>query len=116
MKKHSDILQLPVYNNAVSYLGYPVVIKQENLRRDITTSLEEKGIETRSLFGCIPTQQLSYSYLKEKYEGKLPNAEYVGANGFYIGCHQYLNREDLDYIIKSFEKVINETQRTKNSK
>lgn len=69
-------------------------------------SLAVAGIESRPLFGCIPTQQPAYSYLKSLYEGKLPNADYIGAEGFYIGCHQYLNIDDLDFIGEIFRQVI----------
>jgi len=104
LKKHSDLLQLPKYSKDVSYLGYPIIIKKGS-RRDITHKLEKKGIETRSLFGCIPTQQPSYEHFRKQYEGKLPNAEYIGEKGFYIGIHQFLNKEDMDYIVKSFDEV-----------
>ena len=103
LKKHKD-LQLPIYSDDVSYLGYPIILKKGS-RKDLTKELESKGIETRSLFGCI-TNQPSYKYLKSKYKGKLPNAEYIGKNGFYIGCHQYLSIDDLDYISKSFDEVM----------
>lgn len=112
LNKHLDscscVLQLPVYSKEVSYLGYPVLIKRPELiqRRDLRAALEENGIETRPLFGCIPAQQPAYSYLKKRYAGRLPNADYLGRNAFYIGCHQYLKKGDLDYIIRVFEKVI----------
>jgi CDP-6-deoxy-D-xylo-4-hexulose-3-dehydrase len=70
--------------------------------------LEEMGIETRPLFGCIPTQQPAYSHLKERYKNILPIAEFVGSNGFYIGCHQYLTHDDMDYVIKAFEDIFHE--------
>ncbi|MDD2688657.1 MAG: DegT/DnrJ/EryC1/StrS family aminotransferase [Candidatus Omnitrophica bacterium] len=103
----SNILQLPKYSQDISYLAYPLVIKDPGVisRRVLRQKLEESGIETRPLFGCIPTQQPAYAYLKEKYKGKLPNAEYIGANGFYIGCHQYLKKSDLDFIISIFHKI-----------
>ncbi len=103
--KHSSILQLPKYSEEISYLGYPLVLKRGD-RKKIRNALEEKGIETRILFGCIPTQQPNFHYLKEKYLGKLPNAEYVGKKGFYIGVHQFLEKKDLDYIIKSFDEIL----------
>ena len=112
LEKYSNVLQLPKYFEDVSYLGYPVIVKKGS-RKDITRKLESKGIETRSLFGCIPLQQPAYKDLKKEYEGKLPNAEYVGKNGFYIGCHQYINQDDLDYMIKSFDEVMNETKNNK---
>jgi len=109
LEDFSDILQLPKYDEDVSYLAYPIVIKDPGKisRKKLRRELEKRGVETRPLFGCIPTQQPAYSFLKEKYKGKLPNAEYVGLNGFYVGCHQYLEQEDLDYIFKIFRKMLN---------
>lgn len=108
LKSYSKILQLPPYSDAVSYLAYPMVIKRPELisRKKLRKQLEDLGVETRPLFGCIPTQQPAYAHLKKQYKGKLPNAEYIGLNGFYIGCHQYLRRKDLEYIIKVFNKIL----------
>jgi len=36
----------------------------------------------------------------------LPNAEYIGENGFYLGCHQYLEEKDLEYIVEVFDKIL----------
>jgi len=108
LKPFSSILQLPVYSNNISYLAYPLVIRNTEImtRKVLRHKLEEAGIETRPLFGCIPTQQPVYAYLKDKYVGKLTNAEYLGSNGFYIGCHQYLTKKDLDYIIHIFTSIL----------
>lgn len=102
-----EVLQLPVYGREVSYLAYPIVIKRPDIisRKMLRYKLEEAGVETRPLFGCIPTQQPAFEYLKARYKGKLPNAEYVGLNGFYIGCHQYLKKTDLDYVIEQFKRI-----------
>jgi len=104
----SDILQLPKYDNNISYLAYPVIIKNPSKisRKKLRHELEKNGIETRPLFGCIPTQQPAYAHLYKTYKGKLPNAEYIGSNGFYIGCHQYLNDDDLAYVIKIFKDIL----------
>lgn len=108
LSKFFSVLQLPVYSENVSYLAYPIVIKDPKIisRKQLRYYLEKEGIENRPLFGCIPTQQPAYAYLKKQYQDKLPNADYIGRNGFYIGCHQYLTKEDLDYIIEVFEKII----------
>lgn len=102
LSKH---LQLPLFSNDISYLAYPIILHGLE-RKIIRRKLEEGGIETRPLFGCIPTQQKAYEYLKEEYKGKLPNAEYVGSNGFYIGCHQYLEVEDLEKIVNTFKEIL----------
>lgn len=110
LAKYSDILQLPEYSEDVSYLAYPIVIREPQIisRKEIRIKLEKKGIETRPLFGCIPLQQPAYYYLKDRYAGKLPNAEYVGKHGFYIGCHQYLEEDDLIRIIEVFDDILKE--------
>lgn len=108
LERFSDIIQLPKYEENVSYMAYPIVIKNEKriTRKKIRMELERKNIESRPLFGCIPTQQPAYNYLKSAYEGALPVAEFIGLNGFYIGCHQYLTQEDLDYVINAFGAIL----------
>ena len=53
LKVFSDILQLPPYSQDVSYLAYPVIIKDTQLvsRLFLRRELEKVGIETRPLFG-----------------------------------------------------------------
>ncbi len=108
LDKFSHILRLPGYSDDVSFMGYPLVIKDPSKisRKKMRQELENKGIETRPLFGAIPLHQPSFEYLKSQYEGKLPNAEKLGGNAFYIGCHQYLKREDLDYVVKAFGEIL----------
>lgn len=106
LKDYSHILQLPKYSEDVSYLAYPIILKKEDIRSSITSKLQDRGIENRALFGCIPTQQPNMAAFKKQYEGKLPNAEYIGKNGFYIGAHQDMTKEDLDYIIHSFKEIL----------
>lgn len=109
LEKFSDLLQLPQYSDNISYLAYPLVIKKPRTisRKELRAKLELEGIETRPLFGSIPTQQPAFSYLKSKYKGKLPNADYIGLNGFYVGCHQYLQKSDLEYMVEAFKKILN---------
>ncbi len=108
LEDFNHILQLPEYDSNVSYLAYPILIKKPEIisRKKIRYELEIKGVETRPLFGSIPTQQPAYNHLKEVYDGKIPIADYVGKNAFYIGCHQYLNQKDLDYVISVFNEIL----------
>jgi CDP-6-deoxy-D-xylo-4-hexulose-3-dehydrase len=113
LARHSSLLRLPHYSDDVSYLGYPLVIRDPvRLNRErLQLALEAEGVETRPLFGCIPVHQPAYAHLRKEYQGKLPNAEYIGANGFYIGCHQYLTREDLDNVADAFGKAVEKVSR-----
>jgi CDP-6-deoxy-D-xylo-4-hexulose-3-dehydrase len=103
-----DRLQLPPFGINVSHLAYPIIIREgSGLSRDeFCRALEAAGVETRPLFGCIPTQQPAFKFLRNEYDGKLPNAEYLGANGFYVGCHQYLTQDDLEYIVDTFDILL----------
>ncbi|MHC1709820.1 MAG: DegT/DnrJ/EryC1/StrS family aminotransferase [Methanomassiliicoccales archaeon] len=101
-----DKIRLPLHDNKVSYLAYPLVLAEGIDRRSVLNELEKNGVEARPLFGCIPAQQPSYRKYKNKYKGRLPVAERLGSQGFYVGCHQYLDENDLDHIIKVFKEVL----------
>lgn len=107
LKRFEAFFYLPFYDENVSYLAYPIIIKKKSgiKRKWLRQRLEEEGIENRPIFGCIPTQQPAFSYLRETYKDKLPVADYIGKNAFYIGCHQYLNKKDLDYIVEVFKRL-----------
>ncbi len=107
LKDLGRYLQLPVFDRNVSYLAYPVVLKKTCplTRKEVRDHLARQGIETRPLFGCIPTQQPVYGHLAAHYRGRVPNAEYAGSRGFYLGCHQYLRSSDLDRIAQAFERI-----------
>lgn len=103
------VFRLPRFSKQVSYLGYPLLVtNQEFSRNKITLELEKLGVECRPIFNSVPTQQPAYSHLKKRFEGKVPNAEFVGNKGFYVGCHQYLKQADLCHIVKAIKKVLNQ--------
>lgn len=99
----TDDLILPKYNLEVVNMAYPMVLRKGNARtRTIVLSeLESRGVECRPLFGCIPTQQPAYAKYKALYEDHLPVANEYGAKGFYVGCHQYLDKNDIQHIADS---------------
>lgn len=107
LEPYSDIIKLPMYHKDFAYLGYPLVINKPNIisRKKMRLEIENRGIETRPLYGCLPNDMPS---LKKHYELKqeLPNAEHIGRNAFYFGCHQYLTQEDLDYIVTSIKQIL----------
>lgn len=108
LERFAGILSLPPLDERVSYLAYPLVVREgtEVSRPALRAALEALGVETRPLFGCIPLHQPAYADYRVRYRGRLPNAEYVGRQGFYLGCHQFLGREDIDYVSEAMEKAI----------
>lgn len=109
LKPYEEYFYLPVFDENVSYLAYPIIVKEKKrgiTRKIIREELEQHGVENRPLFGCMPTQQPAFAKYKKKYNNKLPNANYIGKNAFYIGCHQYLKKRNLDFIAEMFEDII----------
>jgi dTDP-4-amino-4,6-dideoxygalactose transaminase len=108
LKQLEDILMLPHLDKDVSYMMYPIILRQPGLRHKLLLALEKKNVECRPLFGCIPLQQPAYTYLLSQYRRKLPVSEYYGANGFFVGCHQYLTNGDIDYMIQAIIAAVKE--------
>jgi CDP-6-deoxy-D-xylo-4-hexulose-3-dehydrase len=109
LEPFKDLLLLPPFSSDVSYLGYPLQIKDKAVdTMAFIQGLAREGVEARPLFGCLPTQQPAFKYLKKEYAGRLPNAEFVGDRGIYVGCHQYLEKEDLDFLADVIGKLITE--------
>lgn len=82
----------------VSPHAFPLVLRDKKYDRDkLYSYLESKGIQCKTIFGCLPTQHKAFRFLNYKY-GQFPAAEYVGENGLHFGIHQYLNDDDLLYI------------------
>ncbi|GFO68512.1 aminotransferase DegT [Geomonas limicola] len=78
----------------------PIVINEGApfTRSELTRHLEERGIETRTLFVSMPTQCPGFAPLGYRL-GQFPNAEYLGQYGLHIGVHQDLGLEEMDYIL-----------------
>lgn len=103
---YEDFLVLfrPGPGEEISPLCYPVVVRREASfeRFELTKFLEQRGVETRPAFGCIPTQQPAYRWTGHR-AGEFPGAEYVGSRGFYIGCHQNITDDDAAYVVGVFD-------------
>lgn len=65
-------------------------------RDELIMYLEERGIHTRTMMP-LTTQPVVKPYLKGKY----PNADFINKHGLLLGCHQYLKKSDLDYMINT---------------
>ncbi len=59
--------------------------------------MNAKGIESKTLFGSLPTQHKAFSSFGYKI-GDFPEAEYLANHGLHFGIHQHLDSKDLTYI------------------
>jgi dTDP-4-amino-4,6-dideoxygalactose transaminase len=99
----SDKIQLPIIppDREHSFMMYPITVCEEGMRRRLVRYLERHGIETRFSFPLI-TQPIYKKLFNLKIDD-FPAAKFIGENSFYIGCHQWLTEEDLDYVAEVFE-------------
>ena len=76
-----------------AFMFFPMIC---GARDELEPYLEERGIRTRRMMP-LTTQPIMKPYLKQDY----PVAEMINQRGLLIGCHQYLKKRDLDYIVKT---------------
>ena len=67
--------------------------------------LEDRGIQAKLNIGSLPTQHAVFRRLAY-VNGDSPNAEFVGERGLHVGCHQYLERADLDHVIEALHDFV----------
>ena len=76
----------------------PIVLRDERESVDgLYRTLEEQGIQCKTLFGSLPTQHEAFRFLGYR-PGAFPVAERIGTTGLHFGVHQYLTDEDIQFV------------------
>jgi dTDP-4-amino-4,6-dideoxygalactose transaminase len=107
LKPLEDKLQLP-YSPAGfqhAYMMFPLMIKDSKIDKwQLMLFLEKNNIETRELLPLLnqPAYKKTFGNLEKKY----PNAAKINKNGFYFGCHPYMNQSDIKYIAKKIHEFL----------
>jgi len=102
----SNQLQLPAIRPETehSFMMYPIVLLNEP-KTNLVNYLENNGIETRDMLPLI--NQPVYKKLFNINQADYPVSSWIIKNGFYIGCHQDLTQDNLDYIIANIQSYFN---------
>lgn len=108
LEKYEDLIQLPRHPDNIehTYMMFPIVIKEGTgiRQKDFVLYLEKCNIETRPMLPLL--NQPIYLKVFGDLEPKYPHAAYIDHNGFYVGCHHGLKREELDYLIDCIVKFL----------
>ncbi|MEK6881527.1 MAG: DegT/DnrJ/EryC1/StrS family aminotransferase [Nanoarchaeota archaeon] len=106
LKKFEKFIQLPIKrgDRDHSYMMFPIVIKKNSgiSKQELVLFLENNNIETRDMLPLL--NQPVYKKIFGDVENNYPVAKWVNDYGFYIGCHQRLTKEQIDYVIDKFEE------------
>jgi len=113
LSKFSDYLILPkIPNNTFHvFYGYVIIVKENEYfnRLDIVRFLEKNNIETRAFMGGNLALQPAYRDQNIKISGDLKNTNYIMNNAFFIGCHPFIPKEGVEYVINIFENFFKKT-------
>lgn len=100
------LLPITRADNKHSWMMYPIVCKRGN-KWPLINHLEERGIETRELLPLI--NQPVYQKLVKEQGGvnKFGRSQFLIDGGFYVGCHQGLDDNDMLRIADAIGEFYN---------
>jgi dTDP-4-amino-4,6-dideoxygalactose transaminase len=103
LERFAAHVQLPVVppDREHAFMIYPIMTRDGCDRDALVGHLEQRGVETRYLFPLL-TQPV-YRKLFGDTVDRFPVARAVHERAFYIGCHQGLTAEDIDYVVEAFD-------------
>ena len=106
LKKYKDLIVFTEEEDGDvnSPHAFSVTFKKPGLINGLKKHLNEKEIEWKRNFGSV-SKHKSFQDLGCK-PGDYPIAEWIGDNGLHTACHQFLNEEDVDYIINSYDEYL----------
>ena len=103
LKKVKNLNEFAIFNlegkdEVVAPHAFSLILKDPKYNyKKLYDYLETNSVKCKRNFGSIPTQHKAFEFMGYKL-GDFPEAEYVGNNGLHFGIHQYLTKEDLDYV------------------
>lgn len=87
--------------NEHAWMMYPIVLDPDRMQKQaFRVYLNDAGIETRDMMPI--TNQPIYQDLIRDQGDRFPIAEWVNDCGLYIGCHQDLTVDDIEYVVQTF--------------
>jgi CDP-6-deoxy-D-xylo-4-hexulose-3-dehydrase len=108
LKSFEQYIKLPQWSERAdpSWFAFPITVRPDApfSRRDLTTFLEERNIETRLLFAGNILRQPGYQGIPHRVVGNLPNSDQVLRATFFVGVYPGLDDDRLDFMLTCFEE------------
>ncbi len=90
-------LEIPVKSfRDHAFMFFPMLVPR---RDELIHFLESRGIHTRTMMP-LTTQPITKPYLAHPY----PVADYINTHGLLVGCHQYLDQDDLEEMANAIRE------------
>jgi CDP-6-deoxy-D-xylo-4-hexulose-3-dehydrase len=105
------ILPEPVENSNPSWFGFLITVREGLDAVKILRFLEEKGIQTRRLFGGNLLKHPCFTNMSREDEwyrviGDLHNTNRIMRDTFWIGVYPGMTDEKLDYMISMIKEAL----------
>lgn len=106
LSQYSDRLVLPeaTPNSDPSWFGFVITVSENAgfMRQELTQFLEERKIETRSLFAGNLLRHPAFENIPHRVSGVLDTTDIISKQTFFIGCNPGLTDDHLDYVASAF--------------
>ncbi|WP_411680375.1 lipopolysaccharide biosynthesis protein RfbH [Clostridium thailandense] len=110
LKKYEDRLILPksLPKSDPAWFAFPLTVRENTkfTKRDFVIYLENKLIETRSLFAGNILKHPGYKNIECKISGEMKYSDQVLHNTFFIGVYPGIDNEKLDYMVKCLKDFL----------
>ena len=97
-------LPIPMPNRNHVYMMYPILTVKYDEKEPLLRYLNEHSIETRDMMPI--TNQPIFENMIDPIQ--FPIADKINRSGFYIGCHQDLEPDDIEYVLEAFRNFFRE--------
>ena len=106
LRPYEEFLILPVWSERAdpAWFAFPITVQPGApfTRRDLTTFLEGRNIETRLLFAGNVARQPGYRHIEHRAVGDLPNSDLVLRSTFFVGVYPGLDDARIAYMLDTF--------------
>ena len=110
LKRYSNYLWLHEERKSTKHVwfGYPITISPEVSlsRKDLTTFLEYRGVETRPIMAGNMDEQPAMRVLPYRKVGELRNSRLIMRNSFFFGNHQGIGEAERLAIVDYFKEYM----------
>lgn len=91
-----------------SWFGFSLIIKPSSKlkRADVIKHLTNAKIECRPIVSGDFTQNEVMKFFEYEIHGTLSNAKYLHENGFFVGNHHFLIKDEIDLLYKVLSKKV----------
>lgn len=92
-----------------AWFAYPVTVRGEAgfTRTELTDYLQDKGVETRNLFGGNLLRQPAYLTIDRRTVGDLCNTDLIMNATFFLGTYPGLTEAQIAYVLRQIAEFIN---------